>query len=196
MKNVFQKHLTRMELFYALVVVGFVMWLFSPRGHGSYRNRERSYCQSNLKQIGLAFAQYAQDSNDRFPALSNNLGWKGLISPYLKSEAVFQCPSIQNENPTDYWFNRRLNGQKLENVAEVAQTLLAGDGNDGTDAVSPDYNYSDLPAKWRVDEKSPAWRHLEVANYLFVDGHVKALKVARVKTRVKPTEREAQFALD
>lgn len=179
-----------------LVGIGFlaiVVQILRPLENRSYLNRERAECQSNLKQISLAFAQYTRDSGEMMPSLSTNLGWKGLISPYLKSELVFHCPSIRgnNERPTDYWFNRRLNGQLLGLVVDSTQTILAGDGNDGTDAVSPDYNYDDLPSKWRVDEKSPAWRHLDGANYLFVDGHVKALRPAKVKTRVKSTEMAA-----
>jgi prepilin-type processing-associated H-X9-DG protein len=63
-------------------------------------NARRASCQSNLKQIGLGFAQYTQDYDERLPvsiAISGGyltgLGWMSAVDPYVKSAQIFQCPS-------------------------------------------------------------------------------------------------------
>ncbi|RYG87542.1 MAG: DUF1559 domain-containing protein, partial [Alphaproteobacteria bacterium] len=56
-------------------------------------------CLSNQKQIGLAAMQYAQDFDETMPQLiyyassPSSPHWMDLIYPYIKSEAVFTCPS-------------------------------------------------------------------------------------------------------
>src|SRR5690606_14079548 len=55
--------------------------------------------QSNLKQIGLGFAQYTQDYDERMPFNYNYLDsdtlarWQDLLQPYVKSYQVMVCPS-------------------------------------------------------------------------------------------------------
>ena len=58
--------------------------------------------------------------------------------------------------------------------------ILAGDG---LAQRAPDAALSQLPASWISDAHSPARRHLDAANYLFADGHVKALVPARITTK-------------
>ena len=56
-------------------------------------------CISNLKQIGLAMAQYQQDYDEHLPprqSVDGNrhlVSWRAEIFPYLKSRQVFACPS-------------------------------------------------------------------------------------------------------
>lgn len=48
--------------------------------------QEREVAAANLKQIGLGIMQYAQENDEKFPAAN---GVKGLISPYIRNDAVF-----------------------------------------------------------------------------------------------------------
>ena len=147
-------------------------------GGTPYANKYRSLCQSNLKQIGLAFAQYAKDYDDKFPPSNNVSGLeREPLFAYLGSaEGVFQCPATraQAANTTDYFFNARLAATDKTKIANpdapVDFIILGGDGADDANTTS---NLSQIPASWRADENSPAWRHLDGANYLFIDGHVK-----------------------
>lgn len=60
-------------------------------------------CQSNLKQIALAFQQYVQDNSGRYPhnMYEDNKGtpsakfvhWNHAIASYVKSPIVFRCPT-------------------------------------------------------------------------------------------------------
>jgi prepilin-type processing-associated H-X9-DG protein len=61
--------------------------------------------------------------------------------------------------------------------------VLCGEGNDGTDGTDARYNRNVIPQVWLDTENSPARRHLDTANYLFADGHVKSVKPASIKSK-------------
>lgn len=152
----------------------------------------RSMCQSNLKQIGLGFLQYTQDAGEKFPLVSTEQGWVGALLPYTKSEQLFQCSEEKlrkNENLTDYWFNRRLAGASWEIFDSPAVTLLGGDGESSDD---PNVSLQRLPPLWMTKKASPARRHFDTGNYLYADGHVKALKPERISLD-KPDGNVATF---
>ena len=134
----------------------------------------RSRCQSNLKQIGLGFLQYAQDAGEKFPPATPAWGW--AIQPYVKDWAIFHCPAVNAssaDQTTDYFYNARLSRVKMEDCNFIALTILAGEGSP---EQAPNYSLPQLPAPWMTDPSSPAQRHQGTANYLFADGHVKSLK--------------------
>ncbi|BCM93366.1 hypothetical protein IAD21_05257 [Abditibacteriota bacterium] len=160
-------------------------------GARSRENRHNATCQSNLKQLGFALLQYTQDYGE-FPAVPGNtarFGWVETLRPYLNvqppDQSVLQCPAEANSwqrnpksrNYTDYWFNAHLSRRNYTTVGEVSRLLIAGDGNDGSDLTDGRYSLSMLPYKWVSHEASPLYSHLGRANYLFADGHAKALNL-------------------
>ncbi len=173
---------TLKEVAVLLAVMAALIFILMPPGafRGSARhNARRSSCVSNLKQIGLAFAQYNNDYDDKFPLVSRPEGWVGLLQPYLKTERIFQCPSeeLRADNLTDYWFNRRLAGVESKRIADVKLTILGGDGEPSDD---PNVSLQLLPPRWIEREDSPIRRHLDTGNYLFADGHVKFYKPQKI----------------
>lgn len=189
-----------------------LMPIFHNAGTQAYRSR----CQSNLKQITLGLLQYTQDWDEKFPPIQIHdavineerpLGWADAIFLYTKSNQILWCP-IRLENKerdgndrkpheaefTDYWFNQRLASFVFSKVKVSANTFILGEGNDGTDATNARYSLSTLPEAWRKNKKSPAFRHLEGANYAFVDGHIKWLKPQKV-TNSKPNGNHYTFAI-
>ncbi|HEX8465037.1 MAG TPA: DUF1559 domain-containing protein [Abditibacterium sp.] len=167
--------------------------IFPPR-HNNRENARRMACLSNLKQIMLGLQQYVQDYNERFPiiATSPTHGWADALQPYVKATRLYQCPAENNEaqsstDPTqpqytDYWFNARLGRVAERKLSSPSQTITLGDGNDGTDATNARYHLLSLPKKWRADEKSPLFRHLDGANFAFADGHVKFISARSWKS--------------
>ena len=171
----------------AVVVVAILMIgaaIIFPIPRGARENARRSSCQSNLKQIGLAFIQYARDYDATAPPVVNARGaWSQLLVPYIKSPAIYQCPSTNfgETGATDYFFNARLAGARntlnlYRDNKPTSFTILCGEGADNQDAA---YNLSQFPGAWRKDESSPAWRHLDTGNYLFVDGHAKSYRAEK-----------------
>ena len=156
----------------------------------------RSSCQSNLRQIALAWKQYSADF-DHAPTLSINgnfYGWSDALMQYNAKAALFQCPSrgvLAGTDPTtpdfsDYWMNRRVAGRAPAALDFPARTLILGEGEGGDARCA----LSHLPIEWRNSPTSPAHRHGEGANYAFADGHAKWLKPAQVtmkKSGADPT---------
>ena len=177
-----RKALTLIEALVVIAIVAIGAAILLPPQHGSRENARRASCASNLKQIGIAFMQYAQDADEKAPPTSNARGgWTLLLQPYLKNLAIFHCPSARGNTigATDYFFNARLAGasKKLGRNAKTDRTILGGDGLDDQSAF---YNLSQWPDDWRKNQISAPWRHLETANFLFVDGHVKAYSANRI----------------
>ena len=160
-------------------------------------NSQADKCQSNLKQVALGVFQYTQDYDEKYPIVkvntagitgSNPWGWADALQPYLKSTAVFHCPSnpqYRNKRRpnspkswgyTDYFYNSRLSGMSQAEVEAVALTVLLGDGNDGTGGTSARYSLGGMPHAWRQNKNSPSFRHQNAAYYAFADGHVALLK--------------------
>ena len=165
-------------------------------GGTPYPNKYRAQCQSNLKRIGIAFLQYAKDYDDKFPPLA--LEWKSeqeRLTPYVLTYEIFQCPATRDNatNSTDYFYNARLAGadkMKIANAdAPVDFVIISGDG---ADDEASSISLAQLPAAWRKDENSPAFRHLDGANYLFIDGHVKWFKPEKI-TLDKPSAGHPTF---
>jgi hypothetical protein len=93
------------------------------RGDSFAKAREKarmSSCQSNLKQLAVAFTQYVQDNDERLPSwyMGFNINgtqatWDIVIQPYLKSAQVITCPSDTLSSvcaPTFYGRNRDAGG--------------------------------------------------------------------------------------
>jgi prepilin-type N-terminal cleavage/methylation domain-containing protein/prepilin-type processing-associated H-X9-DG protein len=58
---------TLIELLVVIAVIAILAAILFPVFARARENARRSACQSNLKQIGLAIAQYAQDYDERYP---------------------------------------------------------------------------------------------------------------------------------
>ena len=156
--------------------------IFQPLVNRSPENGRRMQCQTHLKQIALAMKQYLGDNNEQHPSLQTVAGWRDAISPYVKSNSVFQCPGEENqsEQTSDYWFNARMSGIKEEVLESQALTVMLGDGYSSAD---PRVSLSQMPKSWIDDPKSPARRHLDGLNFAFADGHAKWLRPEKVTVR-------------
>lgn len=180
----------------AVVVLGIIIILAAllfPIFARTHCNDRRSSCQSNLRQIIVAFRMYLADYDEKYP-LNQHLkyrkrhaksddtgGWAHDLKTYLGSAQPYYCPTRKALTPkatsyTDYYFNNRLASLDSRYLRRQASVILLGEGNDGKTAPTAGYAFSELPEQWRHDKNSPAYRHLNGANYAFADGHVKWLK--------------------
>lgn len=113
-------------------------------------NARLAVCETNVRQIELGLIQYAQDHNEKLP--SSAAAYKDAISPYIKSEAVFRCPS-QESGGAAYSMNVNLQGKSLDDLAHPEKVVLIYEGQNQT-----------------LD-----FRHEGKAVVGFADGHDKAL---------------------
>jgi len=174
-----------------LAIIAAVIFPFFGRAR---ENEHPSSCQSNLKQIGLGIKQYVQDYDEKYPLVnSGQQGWMDIIMPYLRSTQTFQCPSDKTGSvagTTDFFYNARLAGQKEDKLIYISNTIMNGDGAGDSPTNA---SLATFPAGWATDYNSPAWRHLEGANYSFADRHVKWLKPTAV-TNAKANDSVNTFA--
>ena len=106
---------TLVELLVVIAIIAILAAILFPVFARARENARRSSCQSNLKQISLAAAQYTQDYDERpLPTIAINDGsnseympWITIIQPYLKSEQILVCPS-QSDAVTAYTYNYRV----------------------------------------------------------------------------------------
>ena len=114
---------TLIELLVVIAIIAILAAILFPVFARARENARRASCQSNLKQIALAFKQYTQDYDERYPMKHwmtdtytgvapdgstctgggvdcPGTGWSVLIQPYLKSHQILQCPSESHRGST------------------------------------------------------------------------------------------------
>ena len=94
---------TLIELLVVIAIIAILAAILFPV-FAQARDKARSAsCLSNMKQLGLAEMQYMQDFDGAIhemamggfydDAAGQNTTWAGILFPYVKSRAIFTCPS-------------------------------------------------------------------------------------------------------
>lgn len=107
---------TLIELLVVIAIIALLAAILFPVFGRARENARRSSCQSNLKQIGLTFVQYAQDNDETMPHLQSvsptnsavPVGLPFILGPYNQKIAnynnngvsVWTCPSDSLERVT------------------------------------------------------------------------------------------------
>ena len=116
---------TLIELLVVIAIIAILAAILFPVFQKVRENARRTSCLSNEKQLGLAFIQYTQDADEKYPygslAPGNQhyvVGWAGTLYSYVKSTGVYKCPDDStaaqgNQVTLSYGYNWNVGNSNL-----------------------------------------------------------------------------------
>jgi prepilin-type N-terminal cleavage/methylation domain-containing protein/prepilin-type processing-associated H-X9-DG protein len=201
---------TLIELLVVIAIIAILAAILFPVFARARENARKSSCQSNLKQIGLAVQQYAQDYDETYPGLyisspsavsyvlpngtnytSQYVLWPTLIYPYVKNIQVYNCPSCNHRWTGTYsgtmcyginMYSFGGSGRAMASINYPSELMYFADVNPSANN-SYRITTSDSPADTDsdgIDDYKIDKRHSEGANVCYADGHVKWIKINAV----------------
>lgn len=197
-----RKHgFTLIELLVVIAIIAILAAILFPVFARARENARKSTCQSNMKQLGMATMQYAQDYDESYHfayTITPTVYFPQALQPYLKSMDVFVCPSdpdiwvpvtgirlsyICNYNVHPPGDTAQPTPVRMAQVSRPSETISMAENADGsTTNRQPDCQYAWGCQGGGVSSGYNRWarvgrtRHSEGANYVFADGHVKWMK--------------------
>jgi len=192
MVRTFNRGFTLIELLVVIAIIAILAAILFPVFAKAREAARATSCRSNLKQVGNAFMMYVQDYDEVYPDRGGNGGaglpsFRQTLQTYTKNTAVFQCPSNPQKNTIadaattngiypaigrSYGMNARIAFAPMAFIQAPAQKILT--------AELMNQNWTDYGSNWWTGAPGN-WTngfagHSGTANYLFADGHVKAMK--------------------
>lgn len=103
---------TLIELLVVIAIIAILAAILFPVFARARAKASATACLSNLKQIGLATAMYAQDYDGMLPFLwiqNSSTGdittWYNLVEPYARNKQILVCPSQPAESTLPTWLH-------------------------------------------------------------------------------------------
>ena len=194
---------TLIELLVVITVIAILAAFLFPVFGKVRESARRTACLSNMRQIGLALAQYTQDSDDTMPPIASVDGgetttWRGLSFVYAKSAGVFACPSnsyndvpalgdgdrfVVSYGANESAFSSSAATVGLGQIENPASVFLVGESDGGgwklndppnPPLADPDCAGCDAPQDGSHTDLFAG--HFARSNWLFADGHTRALR--------------------
>ncbi len=206
------KGFTLIELLVVIAIIAILAAILFPVFAKAREQARKTACLSNLKQIGTSFMMYTQDYDETCPPadcgaavrnVGEKRGWIQALYPYVKSAALFKCPSSTQNLPVgvaaDYTYNYWLGADgsiawmsdPSFGCGSSPKALAFSDTPADTIVFWEDYQ-TDLPANGWVPPRDgyggtfsnpaansyvvPSVRHTDGCNYVLLDGHAKFQK--------------------
>ena len=146
LKNQNQKGFTLIELLVVIAIIAILAAILFPVFAKVREKARQTTCLSNEKQIGLAFVQYVQDYDEKFPGGqpgksagcygdtgggTDGEAWAFQLYPYVKSNGAYACPDDSTNTTygvTSYVYNQNLPTSSDAALAAPASTVEMFEG--------------------------------------------------------------------
>ena len=187
---------TLIELLVVIAIIAILAAILFPVFARARENARKATCQSNLKQLGIAFAMYLQDYDERgmprdVGTAPNRVYWTRLVSPYLKNTGVLRCPSRSDSPPkcfdigdgSHYAYSYCFARNSAATINSPSELLIFVDWR----ASSVKWNATGCTGctdgqtciqgrRWRPGVDTVP--HMDGVNVCYYDGHVKYVPIA------------------
>lgn len=207
---------TLIEILVVIAIIGLLSALLFPVFARVREEGRKTSCLSNMKQLGIAFQQYAQDSRGKYPLAGQFGNWAkgsgtwvagpagspiadlgsqepndkkadiegGALFPYVKSTAVYICPSNTDGEAKGLSYSMNcavaaLSSSRIRSPGDIVLLIDEEKANDGyffavSDGTGP-INLSGSTTATGPTTSTDALtkKHNGGGNLLFADGHVK-----------------------
>jgi len=175
---------TLIELLVVIAIIAILAAMLLPALQSARERARRSNCTNNLKQIGLALMQYAQDNKEKMPTGKAKWTLPGKTTPEAEKEVT------RDETGAAVAFNRIRFGEYLSdgNMFVCPSSSASGETKADTEmefkatdsTLSYGYGYvaggsytdSGIAADLTGDGTVTSANHTNAGNILFFDGHV------------------------
>ena len=193
-----RKGFTLIELLVVIAIIAILAAILFPVFARAREKARQASCQSNLKEIALAWLMYAQDWDEMvvplrgpfcpactptpgFPDTGDHIYYWEILHPYIKNVQIWACPSCGSTSAdmkkVSYGLSRYVMGWYGYETPPTAQycCIKLSDFTAPAETIifGDGWHYKEI--RNEISRYPMPW-HNGMANLAWADGHVKAMR--------------------